>query len=706
MLANWDTQLFLFLNNLHVSPLDWFFKFLTEFGNFKIPLIIGMVAVMWKGNARWRMGLLLLAVSIGCSDMIGAVLKNIVGRERPFWVLEQARLLVGKSSSGSFPSNHSANLFSGATLLSLYVGRRGVSIGLFILAFLVAYSRIYVGVHYPSDAIGGALLGMFCGGGVYWLHRKWPLLVRDHPGRWRAGWWGLLWLILVLATAYRLAFIANPNNTLFAEEAQYWDWSRHLALSYYSKPPLIAYINFIGTSLFGNTEFGVRIGALVAGLILAGVSILLVWRISESARVVFFTLFFMCFIPLFAVGSVIHTTDTPLALFWGLTLFSVYMAMFKNRPRFWYLAGLFFGLGMLSKYAIIYLPICVLLYMIITKTHRHWLKKPQPYLAILIGLVCFTPVIVWNWQNDFVAFRHVGGQVTTDEGFGLRFDDFFDFLGSQLGVVSPGVFVAMLYAAWAVLRRRELRTDCLFRFLLCTSLPVFGLLLFKSLLGEVEANWAAMAYYAWLIMTVIYFNRWYMELREKGRTRPVRVWLIVAMFFAVLGTALIHEPKPIRSELFRKIARSLGSDEPHKMDPHWRGAGWDRLGKSVSRMMRRMPNPDRTFIVATRYQDAALLGFYVEGHPEVYNVNYGRRKTQYDIWPGPKDKKGWDAIFVTLDDKKWEKYHRRMGDSFERSDAPEHVDVKFKDTVYHEYVVSRHYGFQGEFAHEKDFDSY
>lgn len=708
MPLGWDGRLFLFLNGLHSPPLDWFFKTITEPDNFRIPFLVLMILVLWKGSARLRVVLLLTLCAVTLSDMIGADLKHLSARLRPCHVFfDAARFLVNESDSFSFPSNHAANSFAAVVFLSLEFRRRKWTVAvLFTIAALIGYSRIYLGAHYPLDVLGGALLGAGCGAGVFILDKRLPVVVRDESARARPSWTALLVWTLVLTTVYRLTYIMQPDNLLAAEEAQYWDWSRHLDWSYYSKPPLIAWAIRATTALFGHTAFAVRVNAVAVSLLLSLIAAFFAWELTRSRRVVFLTVLLIGAIPLFAVGAIVFTTDTPLLLFWGAALSAFHSAIFRNRKAAWYLGGIFLGLGLLSKYAMIYLPACLLLYLLLSKEHRFWLRRPEPYAALLIGAVLFSPVIWWNWKHGFVSFKHVGGNITGHSG--VRFDPgaFFEFLGSQLGVLSPFVFLGMIAAAWALLRQKHRPLENDMRYLLCASLPVFFLLLAKSLFGKAQANWAAPAYYAWAILAVIQADRWYEESKRRGKSGRVVAYAALSLATAFAISAFLHNPSLIRAPGAAATLERLGVEKPHRLDPAWRMIGWDSLGRAVTRAREKMPRPSETLILTSYYQTAALLAFYVEGNPRTYCVRFGGRKSQYDLWPGPEGKTGWDALFVTERDSKdrWEKYHRDIGLSFERTDPPEILPLEFRGRVYHTYVLTRCYGFRGAFVKEKTED--
>jgi undecaprenyl-diphosphatase len=158
-LINLDTQIFYFVNlKLQNGFFDFLMVFLTQKSNWMIPLWIAWLVFFIFGKKKGRIVALLLLVTIALSDQISAqVIKKWVMRIRPCNVLENVHLLVGCSQAFSFPSAHASNLFASATLLSR--SYKSLTPVFLIIAFLVSFSRIYVGVHYPFDVLAGGILG-------------------------------------------------------------------------------------------------------------------------------------------------------------------------------------------------------------------------------------------------------------------------------------------------------------------------------------------------------------------------------------------------------------------------------------------------------------------------------------------------------------------------------------------------------------------
>jgi undecaprenyl-diphosphatase len=154
-----DEGLFRLINLEFIHPLlDIFMPWITEPKNFYLFFVaISLALVVW-GGSRGRKALVLVLLTILISDQSTLFLKEQLQRVRPCHVVENARLLVGCTHSFSLPSAHAANIFSVATVFS-FIFKKFSPFFLFV-AFLVAYSRVYVGVHYPLDVFAGSCFGL------------------------------------------------------------------------------------------------------------------------------------------------------------------------------------------------------------------------------------------------------------------------------------------------------------------------------------------------------------------------------------------------------------------------------------------------------------------------------------------------------------------------------------------------------------------
>ena len=157
-----DTQLFILVNQVWINPFfDWLMPLITDFDNTRIPLIVLLLVILAKSRIETRLGILFAILAVVAADQVSSSwLKDLFERVRPFHVVEGTRKLIG-AHGWSFPSSHAANCFAAGTFLAVRFRKFRP---ILLLAFAIAYSRVYVGVHYPLDVTAGALLGAAIGG--------------------------------------------------------------------------------------------------------------------------------------------------------------------------------------------------------------------------------------------------------------------------------------------------------------------------------------------------------------------------------------------------------------------------------------------------------------------------------------------------------------------------------------------------------------
>ncbi len=160
LLYNWDKSIFHWINSdWQNSVFDFLMPIITDFSHWRLPILLILIALFIWGGKKGRWVVILGIFAVGLSDVTSSqILKPVFQRFRPCYVFPDVHLLIDCSKSYSFPSNHAVNFFSAAMMFTFFYKKTGIL--LFLIAILVAISRVYVGVHYPFDTLGGAMWGI------------------------------------------------------------------------------------------------------------------------------------------------------------------------------------------------------------------------------------------------------------------------------------------------------------------------------------------------------------------------------------------------------------------------------------------------------------------------------------------------------------------------------------------------------------------
>ncbi|MBZ2170806.1 ArnT family glycosyltransferase [Nitratidesulfovibrio sp. SRB-5] len=490
--------------------------------------------------------------------------------------------------------------------------------------------------------------------------------------------------IIAVTTLVRLWFVISGQLDLVQDESQYWDWSRRLQLSYYSKGPLIAWLIHGWTALLGDTETGVRMGAVVNAALAQTLLYLGVARLFRAPALGVLTLFVANTTPLFIASGVLMTTDSPLLLCWAGALFCLHWISREPRGRTPYvLLFACMALGVLAKYMMLAMAGVAVLWLWGLARHDLLARGVAwRVLAVMLAgsAVGMLPILAWNISNDWVSFRHVAtlaGVAGKAAKTFLTPDRLPEHLGAQAGIITPWWLGLMLVGGWRALRNAcsghapggrngaggggmasvpgtpsvptapigagcdpdRLRRDIL---LAAGFWPLWGGMTLWSLHTRIYPNWPAMSYVAGIMLAaccladLVAARRRDAVLLAAGT--HTTVWRRLVPVWAVLGVltfGLVHAQDALPL--------------PPQYNPATRLKGWADLGEHLDEVRRQLPDPDRVFFFSDAYDMTASLAFYAPGQPVTYCADFGRRMSQYDIWPAPTDKVGWDAVLVRRD---------------------------------------------------------
>ncbi|THB70768.1 MAG: phospholipid carrier-dependent glycosyltransferase [Desulfovibrio sp.] len=507
--------------------------------------------------------------------------------------------------------------------------------------------------------------------------------------------------IIFATTLARLWFVASHQLDLVQDEAQYWDWSRILQLSYYSKGPLVAYIISLGTWLFGDTELGVRFGAVAGSCLMQIVLYLGVARLFQQPKLGVWCLVVINTTLFFLANSVLMTTDNPLALFWLCSAFCMYWAAFGKRQFLALcLLALCLALGLMAKYLMLAFGLTALFF--VWGLHRNQMLPKGLILklgiATLLGLALGAlPILLWNLDNDFVSFRHVASLAGVAETNGkplIRLDTLPEFLGSQIGLSTPWWFLLLMIEGWRsgmngffptrarVLYqdKEEERPDPRVDALLSAGFwPVFLFFLVWSLHTKIYPNWPGVCYLTGVVLGARIAMRIMARLRDpeaRAKWQPKALAVCLALGGVLFLGLHLQNWLPV----------------PADYNPMHRLKGWRHLGEQVQEFKETaFEDADRVFFFSDEYDITAALAFYIPERPRTFCAFVDRRMSQYDLWPGPEENVGWDAIYVRKRFKPMSEFLRAMFESVE--------DVEFQSFHWGEparkFTVSLCRNFQG-----------
>ena len=452
---------------------------------------------------------------------------------------------------------------------------------------------------------------------------------------------------------------------VFSQEAYYWTYAQHPALSYFDHPPMVAWWIRIGTALFGDGALGLRFGTwlLACGTTLLGLAWLRELGIDAGGRRAWIWLGLG--VPILAVGHWLATPDAPLLLFWTLAMLALWRAR-GRRLRWWLLAGAAAGAALASKYTGAFVVVSGVLLLFLDRDLRRQLAGPGPYVALLAAAVLFAPVIVWNAQHDFESFRFQSSARYAKARFGLHW--LWECLGGQVLVLNP-VLAALtpMLLLWLVRRCRG--GDARARWLLAFAAPLPLFLLATALCIQVKINWFAPAAVPMALAGVLWWTQ--------SDFRQVHPRLARVACVAVIAVSALLPLSP--------IVRLL----PAHGDTSW--SGWEEIAARAESWKDRIDGEDgidgNTFFFAASYRDTAQLyrarelmarhqGRAGAREPTLSKNVFGRRAQQFDHWVSPRSRIGQDAILVLRRGDDRRDPLARVSPHFRSLEAVEHVRVE------------------------------
>ncbi len=443
--------------------------------------------------------------------------------------------------------------------------------------------------------------------------------------------------LIVVSGALRLGWAAAVG--LGHDEAYHYLFTVHRDWSYFDHPPMLALVESVGPALLGSAAPGaLRLGFVI---LFAGSTWLLARLTARS-----FGEWAGFWAALAMNASAYHTAaagafalpDGPLLFFWLLTLDRLSLALeTPGRLGRWLLVGLAWGGALLSKYHAVFLPMGAVTYLVLTPSARRILKTPGPYLAALVGVAMFAPVLAWNAAHHWASFAFQGGRAVG--GIGFRPLSLLTALGGQAAYLLPWIWV-MLVIALVVAVRRLVRGEAsdAERFFLSQSITPLALFTAVSAVRPVLPHWALVGY---LSAYPLLGRLWAARAVEKpARMRRLVVFLAAMPALVALTIVVQYRFGIIPIERFAPRKLTLA-----QVDPTADLYGWDQLGEEMER--RGLLEPG-TFVFTSMWYHSGHIGYATRdsGVPVVCYSPGDARSFAY--WSDPADWVGRDGLLVAL----------------------------------------------------------
>lgn len=363
---------------------------------------------------------------------------------------------------------------------------------------------------------------------------------------------------------------AGANAGLSEDEAYYRLWGLDPAWGYFDHPPMVGWWVAAGQWIVGDTALGTRL----IGILAAALGSAAIWRtacVLYSARAAGWAVLFFNATFLIGIGSLITTPDAPSVLFWGLTIWALAELLRSENANWWLAVGLFAGLGLISKYSVLFLGVGIIAWLVWVPSMRRAFATWQLWAGGLIAVVICLPVIWWNAGHEWASFIKQFGRAVP-HGWTTRY--IFEFIGAELGLLNPFVAVPALVGFACAAKRTALKREPVVSLLLLTTLPFLAYLTLHAFHARVQANWPAPLFPAAVLVAGAMAAG-----VDNPKSRVGKLLRLCRNGAVPIGIALslafyVHAVTPFSGSLARK-------------DPSFQTRGWSEIASELTALSRR-----------------------------------------------------------------------------------------------------------------------
>lgn len=413
--------------------------------------------------------------------------------------------------------------------------------------------------------------------------------------------------LLIGISSFVKLFVAHFIG-LGNDEVYYWTYALHLDWNYFDHPPFVAWLIRMTTlNLALHSELFVRLGAILAS---AG-STWIIYRIGSTIKDEktgwYAALLFTASIYSSIIAGLFILPDSPQVFFWFwgvyLLIQIVQQTNSKQLRNLWLLFGLASGFCILCKVHGVFLWLGVGTYALLF--NRNWFKNPWMYFAWLISLILTSPIIIWNFQHDFITYTFHSSRVAI-ETISIRTLGFYREIFGQIFYTNPINFFLIWVSVWHVIRKKTFSGWLAYiRILLCCFLPLIVTLLLLSLFRDTLPHWSGPSYSGLLILAALYLA----DLKKNSELLfpSIIKWSLSLITIIIVAGVFVVNFYP----------GTLSPDQVHtgNGDPTLDIYGWDQFGLQIDSIYRAdkalgtMPSDSR--IIVSKWFPAAHIDYYI-----------------------------------------------------------------------------------------------
>ena len=309
-----------------------------------------------------------------------------------------------------------------------------------------------------------------------------------------------LFLLIFIILCIRIVGLYFSPLEVQGDEAQYWYWSTYFDWGYYSKPPLVAWIIGLFTSIFGNSIFILKLPSLLAhfltSLVLFNLSKVFNRNTEESLWLsITYLLFFAV-----SLSSNIISTDPFLLLFWSSSLLFFKICLNKKSIKNIILTSIFVALGFYAKYAMIYFFLCSIILILFTDNKKELIKSIL--IISFFVLILISPHLYWLYSTNWVTFIHTGDNFNWNASL-YNFEQLFNFIVSQFFISTP--IILLIFIKQFAKTKKFIQS---YSFEISYSLPILVLITAQSFISRANANWSSVAFIgvSMIAVNILYKN--------------------------------------------------------------------------------------------------------------------------------------------------------------------------------------------------------